>query len=344
LLDGGSVKCWGSNYYGQLGDGSSGSTAGRLSPVVVSGLSTAIAISTGTHSCALLDGGSVKCWGSNYSGQLGDGSTSDRSTPVVVSGLSTAIAISTGGNEANEGYSCSLLVGGTVECWGYNGNGELGSPPPLPSAVSNWGVIALSVPSEPSGLSLVSKSQTTVTLSWTAPTDNGSWPIVDYKVEYSSNGGTSWSVFAHTASTATSLTVTGLAGGTGYRFRVSALNAEGTGPASVASDSSLNSFTPVSPSRVFDTRPGQSGIRSVLKQKVGGLTELRVKVTDLSVLVPASGVGAVSLNVTVTQAEGSGFVTVYPCGTKPNASSLNYVAGQTIPNAVIAPVSAQGEV
>jgi hypothetical protein len=82
----------------------------------------------------------------------------------------------------------------------------------------------------------------------------------------------------------------------------------------------------------------------VSKSKVGGGYELRVKVTDLPGVVPALGVGAVSLNVTVIQAEGPGFVTVYPCGLRPNASSLNYVAGQTVPNAVIAAVSDQGEV
>ncbi len=111
-----------------------------------------------------------------------------------------------------------------------------------------------------------------------------------------------------------------------------------------APPTSTPSFTAVSPARVFDTRPGEGGLRTVSKQKISGATELRVKLTDLSGLVPASGVGAVSLNVTVTEAGGSGYVTVYPCGTKPNASSLNYTAGQTIPNAVIAPVSAQGEV
>jgi hypothetical protein len=61
-------------------------------------------------------------------------------------------------------------------------------------------------------------------------------------------------------------------------------------------------------------------------------------------VLAALGVGAVSLNVTVTEPDGAGYVTVYPCGTKPLASSLNYVAGQTIPNAVIAPALAQGEV
>jgi hypothetical protein len=64
--------------------------------------------------------------------------------------------------------------------------------------------------------------------------------------------------------------------------------------------------------------------------------------------LPGSGIGAVSLNVTVVDGGlplvGGGYVTVYPCGTRPNASNLNFDAGQTIPNAVIAPVSAAGDV
>ncbi len=104
-------------------------------------------------------------------------------------------------------------------------------------------------------------------------------------------------------------------------------------------------FIAGSPVRVFDTRFGAGqGLRAVPKVKVGGAVELRVKLTDLPGYVPASGVGAVSLNVTVTGPDGGGYVTVYPCGTRPEASSLNFVAGQTVPNAVIAPVSAAGEV
>ncbi len=64
--------------------------------------------------------------------------------------------------------------------------------------------------------------------------------------------------------------------------------------------------------------------------------------------LPLSGVGAVALNVTVVAGErpllGEGYVSVYPCGTRPDASNLNFSAGQTIPNAVIAPVSASGSV
>ena len=104
-------------------------------------------------------------------------------------------------------------------------------------------------------------------------------------------------------------------------------------------------FTPVSPVRVFDTRAGAAqGLRAVPKVKIGGSNELRVKLTDLPGYVPGAGVGAVSLNVTVTGPDADGYVTVYPCGGRPDASSLNYVANQTVPNAVIAPVSPDGEV
>ena len=125
-----------------------------------------------------------------------------------------------------------------------------------------------------------------------------------------------------------------------------------TPPAS-AIYSSAPLFSSVGPVRVFDTRVGvaggDAGVRVVSKVKVGGGVELVVKVTDLVGgdgvrLVPAAGVGAVSLNVTATDVEGAGFVTVYPCGVRPLVSSLNVTAGVTVPNAVIAPVSAAGTV
>jgi hypothetical protein len=67
-----------------------------------------------------------------------------------------------------------------------------------------------------------------VSLTWTAPS-NGGAAITDYLVQYSSNSGTSWTTFADGTSTATSATVTGLANGTAYLFRVAAVNAAGTG-------------------------------------------------------------------------------------------------------------------
>jgi alpha-tubulin suppressor-like RCC1 family protein len=117
----GGVKCWGDNRHGQLGDGSN---ADRFTAVDVSGLSSGVgAIAVGEwHSCAVTIEGAVKCWGDNYSGQLGDDTTTDRWTPVDVSGLSSgASAIAAGA-----GHTCSLTNDGGVKCWGANAFGQLG--------------------------------------------------------------------------------------------------------------------------------------------------------------------------------------------------------------------------
>jgi hypothetical protein len=71
---------------------------------------------------------------------------------------------------------------------------------------------------------------------------------------------------------------------------------------------------------------------------------MKVQLTDLAGYIPGSGVGAVSLNITVTGPEAAGFITVYPCGTRAEVSSLNFAVGQTVANAVIAPVSSTGSV
>jgi alpha-tubulin suppressor-like RCC1 family protein len=118
---GGGVKCWGYNGNGQLGDGT---TANRTIAVDVVGLASGVtAISVGGwHACALTFAGDAWCWGYNGDGQLGDGTRTARRTPVAVLGLTSAVGAITAG----AGYTCALTGAGGVECWGYNGLGELG--------------------------------------------------------------------------------------------------------------------------------------------------------------------------------------------------------------------------
>lgn len=122
LTDSGGVKCWGANqFYGSVGDGT---LTNRSSPVDVVDLSSGVASisSLAFSTCALMTDGAVKCWGSNYYGELGDGTTVDRYTPVNVVGLGSDVsAISVGGE-----HVCILTTGGGVKCWGYNGYGQLG--------------------------------------------------------------------------------------------------------------------------------------------------------------------------------------------------------------------------
>lgn len=120
LTSAGGTKCWGNNFYGQLGDGS---RTTRLEPVDVVGLSSGgVAMDANYgHTCVLNRAGGVKCWGNNDYGQLGDGSTTERHVPVAVSGLASGIvAISVGG-----AHSCALTSVGGVQCWGSNEFGEL---------------------------------------------------------------------------------------------------------------------------------------------------------------------------------------------------------------------------
>jgi alpha-tubulin suppressor-like RCC1 family protein len=123
LTTAGAVLCWGSNLLGEVGDGT---TIARPAPVTVSGLTSGVvALGVGAyHTCAVLDDASVRCWGSNASGQLGDGTTTLRRTPVTVSGLppGTEPLAVTGGIY----HTCIVTRTGQALCWGANHRGQLG--------------------------------------------------------------------------------------------------------------------------------------------------------------------------------------------------------------------------
>jgi WD40 repeat protein len=118
------------------------------------------------------------------------------------------------------------------------------------------------------------------------------------------------------------------------------LMADVSGYYATTTSSSPGSFGVVAPSRVLDTRLGTGAA----KRAVPANGSVRVRVAGVGA-VPASGVSAVVLNVTVTSPRAGGFVTAHAGGTpRPGASNLNFVAGQTVPNLVVVPVSADGTV
>jgi alpha-tubulin suppressor-like RCC1 family protein len=121
LTTAGSVWCWGYNFYGQLGDGTS---TDRLTPAPVSTLPSGItAITAGSnHSCALSSGGGAWCWGWGIYGQLGDEQGLSRTAPVQVSGLPSGVTRIVAGHRD---HTCAV-TGGTVSCWGGNAFGQLG--------------------------------------------------------------------------------------------------------------------------------------------------------------------------------------------------------------------------
>ena len=106
------VRCFGSNDSGQLGDGT---LTDSQTPVEVVGINNARDVDAGLSdfACATRRTGRVACWGTNTAGQLGDGTTTDSATPVEVVGITNAVAVTTGGT-----FACALLADRTVRCWG----------------------------------------------------------------------------------------------------------------------------------------------------------------------------------------------------------------------------------
>jgi alpha-tubulin suppressor-like RCC1 family protein len=127
LMADSTVKAWGSNGFGQLGDGT---TLTREVPVTVSGLSGVRAIAAGGHhSLALMSNGTVTAWGDNESGQLGTGNTAESEVPVPVKGLTGVRAIAAGAD-----HSLALMSNGTVMAWGNDESGQLGTGVTKPSS------------------------------------------------------------------------------------------------------------------------------------------------------------------------------------------------------------------
>ena len=119
LKNDGTVWTWGSNYFGQLGDGTD---TDHDIPICVPNLSNVTLIAAGCfHTLVKKEDGSVWAWGDNSWGQLGDGTNTDQNIPVCVAELSNVTAITAG-----RSHTIALKDDGTVWAWGYNEYGQLG--------------------------------------------------------------------------------------------------------------------------------------------------------------------------------------------------------------------------
>ncbi len=112
------ILAWGSNEYGQLGDGTSGTNV--LSPAAIAGTEWAVVDTDANHTCAVKSDNTMWCWGRNNGGQLGDGTTTDRVTPVQVGTATGWTKVATG-----RYHTCGIRSR-QMWCWGNNNNGQIG--------------------------------------------------------------------------------------------------------------------------------------------------------------------------------------------------------------------------
>lgn len=124
----GTVYCWGSDQYGQIGDGDVTHST-KVSPVKVAGLAGVLTLSAGPyHTCAVTASGTVHCWGRRLNGVLGDSTSAEDAqadgghfVPFQVPGITDAVWVA-----ATRANTCVLRSNGMVKCWGNNRYGQIG--------------------------------------------------------------------------------------------------------------------------------------------------------------------------------------------------------------------------
>lgn len=131
-LDGsGGVWCWGRGDEGQVGDGE---RTDRLAPVMLAlgpGVTPTAVVAGGAHSCALVSGGRVLCWGRGDEGQVATADKTDALVPTAVAGIDGAVAIAAG-----SAHTCIVTGDATARCWGANEHGQLGNGATADSAAA----------------------------------------------------------------------------------------------------------------------------------------------------------------------------------------------------------------
>lgn len=121
IVSGGKLKCWGYNYYGEIGTGSTGGEYHK--PQNVIGLESGVTdVDTDYYFTCAVHNNKAKCWGYNYYNELGNGDATDRDVATQVSGLTKNVV----GIDIAWYHGCARLKSGAEKCWGWNGEGEVG--------------------------------------------------------------------------------------------------------------------------------------------------------------------------------------------------------------------------
>ena len=367
LLATGTVNCWGDNGSGQLGRGvrsgaatidpvdgigPDGLVMGGVAPALVPDLNQVAGLATGfQHTCARKTGGTVFCWGENNRLQLGMGTnefgvadSGERLSPSVVSGLA-------GVRGLGAGYfgTCAVTATNEVYCWGSNEHGQVGNNTLADSAVPvKVAGITTAVAVSPGSEHACAVLSTGTVSCWGA----------DYRGQLG-NGGpvgkdplstvtTDPRAVVANSAVPTPASVTGVAVAKQATTVVPPPGSPGVAPAPAVTEIPLTALS--APVRLLDTRGGNTVDNDPAYKGIGPRTPNGADFALKVVSRPGSGIPstatAVMLNVTAVGAQGDqGYMTIYPCGsTRPEASSLNYNTGNTVPNAVLAKVGTNGSV
>jgi alpha-tubulin suppressor-like RCC1 family protein len=135
ILIAGPSLCWGNNSHGQLGDGT---VTSSTTAVATKGLSNSTSLAMGwSQGCASQQDGELRCWGVNDEGELGRHELGSGGLAVTVENLAHVTMVSAGGgfDFLGGGFSCALILDGTVNCWGRNDNAQLGNASLMDSAI-----------------------------------------------------------------------------------------------------------------------------------------------------------------------------------------------------------------
>ena len=356
LTSDGDLWTFGCNFEGELGTHTnSGNRLPNATPLDV--MSDVGVIAAGAfHSLALKTDNTLWAFGLNQDGQLGDpltaGDETDNPDPVQVrTGIAT---IAAGGF-----HSLAVTSSGDLFTFGYNYFGQLGTitdnlvdlppahPGPTPAVLTGVAAVAAGV-----FHSMVLKTDGTV---WTFGFNFDGELGRPTNVDTSNANPVPLQVLDHVveigAGAYHSLVVTDDADLLTFGYNLYGQLGVGTNSGEDVANPNPQTvtppeFVPLVPARLMDSRSPSGTTVDGLFQAIGlrgAGTTTQLQITGRGGVAPVAG--AVVLNVTVTGAQSGGYITVYPCGAPlPNASNLNFVAGSTVPNLVIAQVGTGGKV